>query len=84
MNLINLVKKFFLYFLAFVCIICPLCIIARAKPQSGWAKFVRGLSKICPFCLAYSKIKNIKFGSVTQKMVATEWHRKTQNFYTKK
>ena len=23
-------------------------------------------------------------GSVTQKMVATEWHRKTQNFYTKK
>ena len=54
-------EKILLYPLALVCIICPLCIIARAKPQSGWAKFIFGdLAKICPFCWAYKKLKNKK------------------------
>ncbi|MEW6556804.1 MAG: hypothetical protein AB1349_05550 [Elusimicrobiota bacterium] len=53
----NLIKKFLLYPMAFVCLICPLCIIARTKPQSGLAKFVKSLSKICPFCLTYRKLK---------------------------
>ncbi|OIO74774.1 MAG: hypothetical protein AUJ85_04720 [Elusimicrobia bacterium CG1_02_37_114] len=54
-------KKILLYPLAFVCVLCPLCIVARAKPQSDWAEFVHGLSKICPFCWAYKKIKRLKY-----------------------
>ncbi len=47
----------FIKLLAFVCYICPLCIIARALPDSKFAKGMKEFSKICPFCIAYRKNK---------------------------
>lgn len=49
--------RIFVKLLAFVCNICPLCIIARALPDSKFAKGMVGFGKICPFCRAYKKLK---------------------------
>lgn len=43
--------------LAFFCYVCPLCIIARALPDSRFAKGMERFGKICPFCRAYTKLK---------------------------
>ncbi|MFZ2603617.1 MAG: hypothetical protein WAX79_06445 [Candidatus Omnitrophota bacterium] len=43
--------------LALICYICPLCIIARAFPNSRFAKGMKEFGKICPFCIAYRKNK---------------------------
>ncbi len=43
--------------LALICYICPLCIIARAFPDSKFAKGMEKFGKICPFCIAYRKAK---------------------------
>ena len=49
--------KIFVKLFAFLCYICPLCIIARAFPDSGFAKGMKNVGKICPFCIAYRKSK---------------------------
>ena len=49
--------RIFVKLLASICYICPLCIIARALPDSKFAKGMEGFGKICPFCRAYTKLK---------------------------
>ena len=51
--------KLFIKLLALLCYICPLCIFARAFPDSKFAKAMRKVGKICPFCIAYRKVKSI-------------------------
>ncbi|MBU0693577.1 MAG: hypothetical protein KKC11_02765 [Candidatus Omnitrophica bacterium] len=45
---------------ALPCYICPLCIIGRGFPNSKFAGGMKKFGKICPFCIAYRKIKVIK------------------------
>jgi len=49
--------RIFIKLLAFVCYICPLCIFARRYPDSRFARCIKKLGKICPFCIAYNKLK---------------------------
>ncbi len=49
--------RLFIKLFALPCYICPLCIIARALPDSKFAKGMDGFGKICPFCRAYKKLK---------------------------
>jgi len=48
----------FIKLFALLCYVCPLCIIARALPDSKFAKGMEGFGKICPFCRAYKKLKS--------------------------
>jgi hypothetical protein len=50
--------RIFVKLIASICYICPLCIIARALPDSKFAKGVKELGKICPFCRAYKKLNS--------------------------
>ncbi|MBA7495472.1 hypothetical protein ES702_06059 [subsurface metagenome] len=45
---------------ALVCYTCPLCIVARRFPESRFAKWVKNVSKICPFCIAYRRSNPLK------------------------
>jgi hypothetical protein len=38
-----------------LCQVCPLCIIARRFPASGFARGMKRVGKVCPFCIAYRK-----------------------------
>lgn len=52
--------KIFINMLAFVCYICPLCIIGRGLPNSKFAGGMKKFGKICPFYIAYRKVKAIE------------------------
>ena len=41
--------------LAFLCRICPFCICARQWPESGFAKVLARIEKLCPACIAYAR-----------------------------
>lgn len=51
--------KIFSKLFAFICYICPLCIIARAFPDSKFAKGMKEFAEICPFCKAYKKVQSV-------------------------
>lgn len=51
--------RLFVKLFALICYVCPLCIIARALPNSKFAGGMKEFSKICPFCIAYRKVKSI-------------------------
>jgi len=43
--------------MATVCKCCPFCLAARKWPRSAYAKKLEKLEKNCPFCRAYSRLK---------------------------
>jgi len=49
--------RVFIKLFALLCYICPFCIIARALPDSKFAKGMKRFGKFCPFCIAYAKVK---------------------------
>lgn len=51
--------RLFIKLFALLCHVCPLCIIARAFPDSKFAKGMKEFGKICPFCIAYRKAKSM-------------------------
>jgi len=42
---------------AFICRICPICCAARRWPQSRYAQRVAVVTKDCPFCKAYVRLR---------------------------
>lgn len=42
---------------AFFCRICPLCIVARRRPDGGFARKMRRVQQGCPFCRAARRVE---------------------------
>jgi len=53
---------------AFFCRICLICIPARRWPESNYARRIRVIQDICPFCRARVKVK--RFEQSRQEAVA--------------
>ena len=45
---------------AFLCRLCPICIPARWRPNSAYARRIRVIQDICPFCRAYIRVQRVK------------------------
>ena len=41
---------------ALICRICPLCIVARIRPDGGFARKLAEAEENCPFCRAYRQM----------------------------
>jgi hypothetical protein len=46
--------------LAFFCRVCPFCLVARARPESAFARFMGKAEANCPACRAYRAVRKAR------------------------